>query len=538
MSVVGGARPEPFAVEHEARWRLWLLFGLLLVAMIATIWLAMFVVSVIAYLIAPVPGVLRLAISRVGLTWVLGGALVFSLLYWMLSLVGARKRLCARLHAHAPDPHDAYHRRLVNVVEEIRLATGSPPIDCFVVDTLGMNAFAFSDLRGRGCIGLTEGALARLARPQLQGVVAHEFAHILSGSYVTTTVSCLLFGLFTDLGESVEGSGGGGALSSVAAGLGGGIAMLAAFALRALVALADLVTSLVSAGMSRANEREADVAAARFTRDPVALAQALRTMSRHPGGAGYIPAGLAPLCIRPAEFGAGPLHGLLATHPPVEARIATLLHVANMGWAEFEQQAAQADETMAEREDTAANGPARPATPEGARSALTAWALAGAAPSAAAAPPTLAPMATAVPVRVAVPGAPGENACPSCGAALERATYEGLDLLVCRRCGGRLASTDQISRVLARRELRFTPEQQRMADYVAENGDRIRRAALLARGKRDVALVPCPRCGQTMMRGHYNYEFAVEIDRCALCDLTWFEKDELEVLQILVERQL
>jgi len=40
-----------------------------------------------------------------------------------------------------------------------------------------------------------------------------------------------------------------------------------------------------------------------------------------------------------------------------------------------------------------------------------------------------------------------------------------------------------------------------------------------------------------MMRRHYSYEYAVEIDHCARCDLTWFEKDELEALQILVERQ-
>ena len=46
----------------------------------------------------------------------------------------------------------------------------------------------------------------------------------------------------------------------------------------------------------------------------------------------------------------------------------------------------------------------------------------------------------------------------------------------------------------------------------------------------------CPRCAAPMVRRHYSYEHAVEIDYCGLCDLYWFEKDELEALQIVAER--
>jgi len=51
------------------------------------------------------------------------------------------------------------------------------------------------------------------------------------------------------------------------------------------------------------------------------------------------------------------------------------------------------------------------------------------------------------------------------------------------------------------------------------------------------AEVPCPKCGRTMMRRHYSYEHAVEVDYCSICDLYWFEKDEIEALQVLAERQ-
>ena len=89
------------------------------------------------------------------------------------------------MHCEPLDAGDRYHQRLANIVEEMRIATGSPRIECVTVRTLGLNAFAFSDLHGGGVIGVTEGALARLSRQQLQGVVAHEFAHVLSGTYVT-----------------------------------------------------------------------------------------------------------------------------------------------------------------------------------------------------------------------------------------------------------------------------------------------------------------------------------------------------------------
>ncbi len=98
-------------------------------------------------------------------------------------------------------------------------------------------------------------------------------------------------------------------------------------------------------------------------------------------------------------------------------------------------------------------------------------------------------------------------------------------------------TTSEIGKLLARREAAFTEGQRRLADLLTAGGDRLRRAAVLARGRPGVSLIPCPRCAAPMMRRHYSYEYAVEIDYCSLCDLTWFEKDELEALQVLVERQ-
>ena len=127
--------------------------------------------------------------------------------------------------------------------------------------------------------------------------------------------------------------------------------------------------------------------------------------------------------------------------------------------------------------------------------------------------------------------------CPSCGAGLSQADYEGLRVTVCASCGGRLVSSAEVSKILARLEVGFSEQQRRLAELLASGGDQLRRAALLASGRAGVGLIACPECARTMVHRHFSYEHAVEIDYCSICDVFWFENDELEALQILVERQ-
>ena len=501
----GEPRKTLFEVEREKRWRIWLLFALLLVLAFVTAWIACVIVFGIAYLlVVREPAVVAWLFTPRGVLPVLGAAFVFSLLYWWLAQLGARERLYAAMHCRPLDPGDRYHERLANIVEEMRIATGGPRIQCVTVRTVGFNAFAFSDLHGRGVIGVTEGALARLSRQQLQAVVAHEFAHILSGGYVTVTVSCLLFGIYSSLVEKLDDVADAGADTDAAA------ATLGMVPLRSWLWLMQLASSMVSSALSRERERQADLAAVRYTRDPLALAEALRIIGRHPGAAGYIPEGLAPLCIRATGTLGWPAVSWRDSHPPLEERIGALLGVAHVSRAEFKGQAERAGEDLERREH---------------------W-------SPAPAPANAAGVVAAAPAGAAAPPPRGAGmACPSCGAALVRAPYEGIDIALCDRCGGRLVTTPEIGKLLARREAAFSEGQQRLADLLTAGGDGLRRAAVLARGRPGVSLIRCPRCSAPMMRRHYSYEYAVEIDYCSLCDLTWFERDELEALQVLVERQ-
>ena len=592
-----------FQVEREARWRVWALFGLLVALFVVFLVPIAVIAGAILWLLQngdkgtdPTVGSLLPPIGGVLLV-----ALLLSVLFWFLSRRDAAERLIRILHARPLDPNDRFHHRLSDVVDEIRLAGGGPPVRCLTVPTRSMNAFTFSDLNGGACIGVTEGALSNLSRRQLQGVVAHEFGHVLSGDYITATTACLLFGMYSSIQDSIGDE------------MAGGTAAAPALLVGLLVPLVQAASAVTNAALSRQREWEADAAAVRYTRDPLSLAQALRMMVRSPGGVGYIPDGMSALCIRPTNPEAtGFFARAMATHPPVDDRITRLLNTAHVGWDAFLEQDAEAEASLAQRQhasqapepdDVAATerlaqmvaapitavpvtgpapvaaAPAVPAAPAPAAPAPAAPAPAAPAPAAppsaapvplaapSATPPAEAPPAATAPsaappaqtTRVGgaavaprsplvaasgVAGAPtppagdgGVGRCPSCGGSLERFEYEGADVLICRTCGGRLASTSQVQRILTRREMRFDERQLALAAAVIENGDELRRRDHQRRLSGQTATIACPRCGRPMMRRLYSYDHALEVDFCSMCDLFWFDRDELEALQAIVERQ-
>jgi Zn-dependent protease with chaperone function len=85
---------------------------------------------------------------------------------------------------------------LINIMEEIHVVTGNRrKMQCFVIPSLSMNALAAADLRGEAAIGITEGLLSRLTRPQLEAVIAHEAHHVLSGDCLETDATSI-FGTY------------------------------------------------------------------------------------------------------------------------------------------------------------------------------------------------------------------------------------------------------------------------------------------------------------------------------------------------------
>ncbi len=224
--------------------------------------------------------------------------------------VGAREMLV---------PSDGYQRRLRNVVEEMAIATGLKAPRIFLLERDdAINAFAAGWEQNDSVIAVTRGALQRLDRDELQGVVAHEFSHILNGDarlnmrligYVWGLQ--LLFLLGRDMFDATDARGRRTVL--VLMGLG----------LMAVGSLGWLAGRLLKAAVSRQREFLADAAAVQFTRQSDGIGRALRKI------AGQVRDGQASVRSARAEVISHMLlssdifagAGALATHPPLAERI-------------------------------------------------------------------------------------------------------------------------------------------------------------------------------------------------------------------------
>ncbi|MDH4230256.1 MAG: M48 family metalloprotease [Nitrospirota bacterium] len=216
--------------------------------------------------------------------------------------------------------------RLLNVVEEAALAAGTPVPQVFLLPEPGINAFAAGLTPGDAVIAVTRGSLEHLDRDELQGVVAHEFAHIVGGDMqlnirlVGLLHGILLLGL---LGQNITRATLGGPGRRYATLLRGGLPLAAlGIALTVVGYGGTLFGGLIKAAVNRQREYLADASAVQFTRNPRGISGALRKI-------GALEAGSRLLHPTAGEFshalfatGIGRLWGgLLESHPPLAMRI-------------------------------------------------------------------------------------------------------------------------------------------------------------------------------------------------------------------------
>lgn len=215
-------------------------------------------------------------------------------------------------------------RRTLNVVEEMAIASGTPVPPVYLIEEDGINAFAAGYSPSDAVIGLTRGAVETLDREQLQGVVAHEFSHILHGDMrINIRLMGVLFGI-TALGAVGYHLLRGAAFSRRSKGAGG--IMLLGLGVLAAGYAGVFFGNLIKAAVSRQREYLADASAVQFTRNPNGIAGALMRIARHERGSRIDhPAGAE---ISHSLFGEGArsaLRGLYATHPPLDDRIRAIL---------------------------------------------------------------------------------------------------------------------------------------------------------------------------------------------------------------------
>jgi len=205
-------------------------------------------------------------------------ALIAGAIHWYISTRNLTDKLLASLGANDLDLKDGYHRVFQNVLDEVSIATGGKKVSGVIIPTSSLNAFAVSDYSDHNVIGITEGILARLKRHQLEAVVGHEMAHIVSGDSLSVSIICSLFGLYSKILNKVKlGIVGSGRVRSHTRG-GGGFP-LAIVIIYIILAIVISLSNLLKMFMSRQREYRADAIAIRLTRDPLGLAQALYIIS-------------------------------------------------------------------------------------------------------------------------------------------------------------------------------------------------------------------------------------------------------------------
>ena len=302
------------AAARRTSTRLVVLFALAVVGIVAAVNLAAWMV---------VPSWRMLAFAT-GITLVV---ILFGSLYRIASLGGGGEPVAQQLGgSRVPeDTTDPALRRLRNVVEEIAIASGVPVPKVYVLEhEAGINAFAAGYSTSDAVVAVTRGALDRLNRDELQGVIAHEFSHVLNGDMrLNIRLMGVLFGILMIglIGRKIleHGRFGGRDRDN-------NIGALVAAAIAAMVIgyIGLFFGRMIKAGVSRSRERLADASAVQFTRQTQGLAGALKKIGGLDEGSRLNDRSDAEE-VSHMLFGDGVgFSGLFATHPPLLERIRAL----------------------------------------------------------------------------------------------------------------------------------------------------------------------------------------------------------------------
>ena len=257
--------------------------------------------------------------------WVSGAILVVvgcGSLFKILSLAGGGARVAELMQGRLllPGSSEFHEQRILNVVEEMAIASGTPVPPVYVLDEPGINAFAAGYAPADAVIGITRGAIETLSRDELQGVVAHEFSHILHGDMrLNIRLIGILYGILVlgIMGEYLLRS----TRHSRRSKDSGNIAVVG-LGLMAIGYAGTFFGNLIKAAVSRQREFLADASAVQYTRNPNGIGGALKRI----GGSvvGSTLGNPATSEISHALFANGlksSFSSLFATHPPLGDRI-------------------------------------------------------------------------------------------------------------------------------------------------------------------------------------------------------------------------
>ena len=275
-------------------------------------WKSFFLMLIVVVFIVALGYVISRAFSPVYFSFIMIIAIIFSIFYIMVGYYNSHKIAIASVGAKPASREK--HKMFFDLVEGLTLASGLPMPKLYVMPSQQINAFASGRNPKKAVICVTEGALNKLDRRELEGVLAHELGHVGNYDIRYMTLTAILVGMIAIISQIFL-------RSLFFSGDRGGDKKNAIFIIIgiALAILAPIVVWLVQMSISRKREYGADATAVKFTRHPDGLIKALEKIkNEHTPAEKNISKAVAPL------FFANPFKNLGSTHPPIEKRIEVL----------------------------------------------------------------------------------------------------------------------------------------------------------------------------------------------------------------------
>ena len=248
-------------------------------------------------------------------------ATIFSLIYILISYHNSHKIALASVNAKPASPTE--HRDFFHAAENMSLASGLLMPKLYVMESEQINAFASGKNPQNAVIAVTTGALKKLNKQELEGVIAHEMSHIANYDIRFMTLVAVLVGLISIIAQIYLRSLFFSSLSGNRRENKSGVIIIIASIIAAI--LAPILAHLVSLTISRKREFTADATAVKFTRYSPGLKSALQKIKHEhlsEQDKKRYPQAVAPLFI--SDPFKKKVKGLFSTHPSIDERISRL----------------------------------------------------------------------------------------------------------------------------------------------------------------------------------------------------------------------
>jgi len=275
-------------------------------------WKSFFLVILVFLVLASLIYVIGMAWGGMDIFFILIISIIISMSYILISYYNSGKISVASVGAQRADRNE--YKEYYRLVEGLTIASGLPMPELYIMQSNQINAFASGRDPKHAVVCVTEGALNKLDKRELEGVLAHELSHVANYDIRYMTLVAVMVGMIAIISEiflrSLHSNSGGGNDK------GKGFYILIGVI---LAILAPIVVQLVQLAISRKREYASDANAVKFTRYPAGLIGALKKIK----GDNSEPEKKVSKAVAPLFF-ANPLKNLTSTHPPIDSRIANL----------------------------------------------------------------------------------------------------------------------------------------------------------------------------------------------------------------------